>query len=425
MKPILLIMALLCAEFAATAQLVNMSQNVWNNSTSWNTLQIPDSTSDVSLDYDVVINVNAFCRSIVTNGHSVTVNSGINLTIAGRPTIVGIRSNVWGSTRHGSVSRLEANNRRLFFIAKNGTTGNDDFYSCDETDNAYLIQKPADLNYDFSAYTVTTCLKPNGDIIAFLAQSSFTGDSIITYISRPHTNYWEIIKREAKGTFWNDFFPGTNQPAFLKSSHTGRLVLTGFTKIAVSDDNGLNWRLTTNILNGFNIAEAKACSFRGRDFILSANYIMYTDNNFETVAYATFSSGASFNNKIIKLADRRLVTMSNSSFYQSYNNGTTWFELLPNYPYDSLNNFKSTYFCYAGGNTIRTRARYAPCDSYYTIDFTPGGPFAFYPAERPTCPFNPISDYCLNSCQREDGRMYYVNSGPIGTLNYISVDRDY
>ncbi len=424
MKPILFITVFLFAATYGFSQSVNIRPNTWSDNTSWNLQQVPDSTFDVVLDYNVVVDVNAYCRSLVTNGHTVTVNNGVTLNIVGRPASLGVRESVWGSTRHGYVSRLEANNRRLFFTASNWDTGLDDFYACNETDVVYKLQPHPDSRYQFRSYQATTCLKPNGDIIALMDM----GDSIITFISRPHTTNWEVIKREYKSSFWNGFYSGANQPAFLKTTHTGRLVLTGQTQIAVSDDNGLNWRITTNLPAAFynmNMDGSKACYVSGRDFILSANAIMYSANNFETASAVAFSSGTIFDHKIIKLADQRLVTASSNGFYQSFNNGISWSLLSFGYPTDSLSGFKNTYFCYAGGNTIRLRARYAPCSNYYTIDVKPEAPFTFYPPAWPTCPASPFTDYCIKSCQREDGRMYFIETGTIGTLTYYGITRDY
>ena len=192
---------------------------------------------------------------------------------------------------------------------------------------------------------------------------------------------------------------------------------------------GLNWRITTNLPSGFynmNNASSTACSMGSKDFILSSNAIMSSTTNFESASAVTFNTANTFSDKIIKLADQRLVARSNAGFFSSTNNGASWSSLAFNYSSDSLSYFSNSYFCYAGDNTIRTRAKYRRCNTYYTVDIKPMSYFTFYPVGWPTCPLEPPTrDYCTKSCQREDGRIYYSRTATIGTLSYVGVERDY
>ncbi len=83
MKPLFLT---LCFPFLiklAAAQVTNTQAGTWNNPSNWSSSAIPTSNDDVSLSYDVVIDADAYCRSLTLNGHGLTVNAGANLFITG------------------------------------------------------------------------------------------------------------------------------------------------------------------------------------------------------------------------------------------------------------------------------------------------------------------------------------------------------
>jgi arylsulfatase B len=69
----------LCSSYC---QVTNLRQGLWSDHTVWSTNTIPDSSRDVVLNFDITIDIDASCKSLMVNGHSTTVNSGVNLCIS-------------------------------------------------------------------------------------------------------------------------------------------------------------------------------------------------------------------------------------------------------------------------------------------------------------------------------------------------------
>lgn len=67
--------------------LVNFKEGTWKNKQTWLFQQIPADTNDVVLMHDIVVDTNAICRSLTTNGYNVTIANGFNLKITGKDTI--------------------------------------------------------------------------------------------------------------------------------------------------------------------------------------------------------------------------------------------------------------------------------------------------------------------------------------------------
>ena len=340
---------------------------------------------------------------------------------------LGVQKDIFGSTRHTYAGRLEANDNRMFFATYNTSTSTNEFYAGDQKDSSYQLTPYGNM-YSFTVQTAKTALKPNGDIVCILKVANPSGpDSILTLINKPATNYWQVVKRELISAFWNNYYYSFE--LFIESTSTGRLVLTGHTKAAVSDDNGLTWRETFSLPAGYLNHTDRHSSYTSgsRNFIISGNVLLYSDNNFETATLVTVGPFGNIENKPVKLDDQRLVLqydMPSRNIYQSVNNGQSW-TLMPLYdPVDTLSQFSGSYFCFLGGNTIRTRATYKPCNSFYTVDIDPAKHFAFYPVTRPPC-LSSSDDPYLKSCQRADKRMYYAIASSIGSLSYFGIKRDY
>ncbi|MEO6720684.1 MAG: hypothetical protein ABIN67_09960 [Ferruginibacter sp.] len=68
------------------AQKTNVKVGSWSDPSVWNNNTIPSITDDVSLNFDIIIDVNANCQSLVLNGHNVTVNTGVQFNITGNDT---------------------------------------------------------------------------------------------------------------------------------------------------------------------------------------------------------------------------------------------------------------------------------------------------------------------------------------------------
>lgn len=350
-----------------------------------------------------------------------TPNPGVDST-----TTLGIQKDIFGSTHHDYTDVFDANNNRLFFAVYNTNTSLYEYYATDAKDSAYQIQPYGNPNY-FNIFQTHFCLKPNGDIICIVELPGSPTDSVVTLVNKPHTNNWQVLKRELYNTFWSKYF--FTQSLFLRSTGTGRLLLTGQTKAAVSDDDGLTWRETFSLPAGFtNNSRIIPMYVSGsRNFVVSNNTLLYSDNNFETASLATIGSFGDINNRPVKLDDQRLVLqyqMPSRALYQSTNNGQSWSPMPLVDPVDSLSVFSGSYFCFVNGNTIRTRARYVPCNAYLTVDINTTNKFQFYPITRPACP-TVSSDWVLASFQRPDKRMYYAIRAPIGVTTYFGIKRDY
>jgi len=63
--------------------LTNIQAGLWSNPQDWILNAVPDSSDDVVLSNNIVIDVNATCHSLTTNGYTVTINTGQKLTITG------------------------------------------------------------------------------------------------------------------------------------------------------------------------------------------------------------------------------------------------------------------------------------------------------------------------------------------------------
>ncbi|MEO6720067.1 MAG: M4 family metallopeptidase [Ferruginibacter sp.] len=77
-----------------STQSANVKGGNWSDATIWSNNKVPDSLSNVTLMYPVVVDVNAKCRSLVVKGNGqIHVNTGFNLTIyeSGTGVIYGVR----------------------------------------------------------------------------------------------------------------------------------------------------------------------------------------------------------------------------------------------------------------------------------------------------------------------------------------------
>ncbi len=348
----------------------------------------------------------------------------------GTTVTLGVQKQLFASIYHNFTGVLDANNKRIMFVVHNNTTSVDDFYAGDDKDSVYLLT-PYENPNSFNVYNATLSLKPNGEIACIYKKANATGpDSILALVNKPGKKTWDLVKREISNSFWNTYYTSTE--LFMASTATGRLVLTGTanTKVAVSDDNGLNWHQTFTLPSTYlNTSHSQRNSFSGtRSFIISGNMFLYSDNDFEAGTLVIIDPFGGIKNKILKLDDQRLVLQYDTplrTIYQSSNNGQSW-SVMPLYDSaDTLTDFSTSYFCFVSGNKIRLRAKYQRCNSYYTVDIDPMAKFAFYPLTPPTCPLPTSADDVIACCQREDKRMYYAMSYSNGANTFCIISRDY
>src|SRR4051794_40846365 len=65
-----------------------MKAGVWSDHTVWSNNMIPDDTTDIVLSYEMVVDVNATCRSLNTNGHNLTVNPNVSVNVLANTNLV-------------------------------------------------------------------------------------------------------------------------------------------------------------------------------------------------------------------------------------------------------------------------------------------------------------------------------------------------
>jgi len=66
---------------AGSGQTTNLRTGLWSDRTMWNTNQVPDSTHDIVLAFDIIIDIDATCKSLHVNGHTTTINPGVNVCV--------------------------------------------------------------------------------------------------------------------------------------------------------------------------------------------------------------------------------------------------------------------------------------------------------------------------------------------------------
>ncbi|WP_153797289.1 PQQ-binding-like beta-propeller repeat protein [Foetidibacter luteolus] len=62
----------------------NVKVGNWSDPTTWSTGEVPLATDEVTLNFDVTVDVDAICKSLQVNNHNVHVNSNIQLYILGQ-----------------------------------------------------------------------------------------------------------------------------------------------------------------------------------------------------------------------------------------------------------------------------------------------------------------------------------------------------
>jgi len=65
-------------------QISNVKAGLWSDLTVWSNNTLPTSIDNIALNFDIIVDINASCRSLTLNGHNAVVNSGINFNISGR-----------------------------------------------------------------------------------------------------------------------------------------------------------------------------------------------------------------------------------------------------------------------------------------------------------------------------------------------------
>ncbi len=79
------------------SQVTNNKASLWSEPSTWSNNTIPNDNTDIILNYDIVIDINATCRSINTNGYTVTVNTGIDFVIGSGIVAVDIDGNTYNT----------------------------------------------------------------------------------------------------------------------------------------------------------------------------------------------------------------------------------------------------------------------------------------------------------------------------------------
>jgi arylsulfatase B len=64
------------------SQVTNLRAGIWSDKTVWSNNTVPDSSLNVLLDFNIIVDIDASCKSLITNGHTVTINAGVNLCVS-------------------------------------------------------------------------------------------------------------------------------------------------------------------------------------------------------------------------------------------------------------------------------------------------------------------------------------------------------
>ncbi len=113
-------------------QVTNLRTGLWSDKTLWSTNSIPDSTRDVVLAFDIIVDIDASCKSLQVNGHITTINSGVNLCVsestgcnAKSPNIIFIIADDMGWDVFGNypgITGTKATTPTIDSLARNGIT---------------------------------------------------------------------------------------------------------------------------------------------------------------------------------------------------------------------------------------------------------------------------------------------------------------
>ena len=407
------------------------ASNEWENPANWSCGRLPDAGTRVIINSGTVtVNSNVVIQSIVTNPSVVLTVLGTNRMIVGAASVShGVQKQIFGSTRHNYDGIFEANNNRVFFGVYNTDVSKHELYCSNRDESSYKLDVYGD-EYNWGAPYIRAKLKPNGDVIGIMRERiSASNDTIIILLNRDGAKSWQVLKKEAFNAFWANYYSADYSTSlYLFVTASGRLVLTGRYKIAVSDDDGITWRETFSRPAGMHNTDNYYVSTIGnRNFILSDMAVLYSDDNFETGTMTTMTPyGGFIENKLIQLDDGRLVLNYYNALRQSSNNGQSWTNLPFPVLYDSISEMSDSYFGFVSGTTMRMRGKYKPCSGFFTIDIDPSAPFSFYPSTfRPNCAYvYPSYDQLIKSSQTEDKRIYFIAKWS-STFSELAVYRDY
>jgi arylsulfatase B len=82
MKKKCIFLILTCYSCLCIGQTTNVKNGIWSDKTVWSTNTIPTQNDNIILAFNVIVDIHANCKSLVTNGHSTYINAGVNLCIS-------------------------------------------------------------------------------------------------------------------------------------------------------------------------------------------------------------------------------------------------------------------------------------------------------------------------------------------------------
>lgn len=89
MKYILILLLVSFNNLTSFAQISNVKTGLWSDQSVWDGNSIPTALDDVTLRFNMIVDINASCRSLNLNGNNIIVNGGVNLQILGNGSITG------------------------------------------------------------------------------------------------------------------------------------------------------------------------------------------------------------------------------------------------------------------------------------------------------------------------------------------------
>lgn len=75
-------------------QISNVKSGIWSDQTVWSNNTIPTIIDDIVLNFNIVVDVDAVCQSLTTNGHHVTVSTGVIFNISGKKNVTNPTDNL-------------------------------------------------------------------------------------------------------------------------------------------------------------------------------------------------------------------------------------------------------------------------------------------------------------------------------------------
>lgn len=109
----------------------NTNQGAWSNPDSWSNKSAPTNSDDIVLSKNIAVDLNAYCKSLLTNGRNIIVNSGTTLNVTGSENNESYTDNIIeiiGPTQRGNKINSIQNNEQMLNIYQVADLGFDFYF---------------------------------------------------------------------------------------------------------------------------------------------------------------------------------------------------------------------------------------------------------------------------------------------------------